>query len=87
MTKEKITKLQIKYPKNQEPNYIEPSDYQPFCFILGRKGNDERLHQENMKKIAELISEFSIKQVWGAWGNLSHKNLLKAKTDLITLLR
>jgi len=142
MSKEKVTKLQIKYPKNQEPDLIVPSDYQPYRFILGKKGNnplvavcmnpsaareefsdmtintvirtseklgyggwivvnmyperatdvnnmesfDEKLHQENIEKIAELIDEFDVKQIWGAWGNLKHKNLVKAKSDLMKLL-
>ena len=38
--KEKITKKIYPYPQGFEPNYIVPSEYRPYRFVLGKKGKN-----------------------------------------------
>ncbi|GHU86607.1 hypothetical protein FACS1894153_3970 [Bacteroidia bacterium] len=48
---------------------------------------NEELHRKNMEVIANVIDEYHIEKLWGAWGNMPHKNLGRAKKDLMKLLQ
>jgi hypothetical protein len=47
----------------------------------------KRLHEENIAEITKLIDIHKIKEAWGAWGNLEHRNLKKAYNDVIFVLK
>ena len=42
---------------------------------------------ENAKQIVKLCEKYSITEVWGAWGDQKHENLIKAKEILLPKLR
>lgn len=44
---------------------------------------DSLLLEENIRIITEFLSENQIKEVWGAWGNISHPALLEGKKQLM----
>ncbi len=39
---------------------------------------DRRLAEENAEQIVALCNKYNIKEVWGAWGDPPHDNLIKS---------
>lgn len=47
---------------------------------------DQSRAEKNAKQIIALCNQYRIKEVWGAWGNPTHDNLIKAKDILLKRL-
>ncbi len=48
---------------------------------------DRLLAEENAEQIVALCNKYNIKEVWGAWGDPPHDNLIKSKEILLTRLK
>lgn len=48
---------------------------------------NEELSMKNLEIIKNYLTENSITEVWGAWGNLNGKALKKGKMDILKLLK
>lgn len=40
MTESKVTKIIVRYPEGQQPNFVIPTTYAPYRFLLGRQGSN-----------------------------------------------
>ena len=63
-TAEKVTKMNLAYPAGQAPDFINPKEYQPYRFVIGKIGSKMLVALcMNPSKAQDLISDRTVNTV------------------------